>query len=207
MSSLGIRFATPYKGANGILVNGSTIKIDPKSTIEFYDGFNYGESNLKSKIDFNSIRIEQATNGNTENLTEIVGGNIIIQDTINNIINNTTAQQIELYSELVQANNIISNEGSEVTVYTPDGAAIIQKNQFDKVGVAISNLDTGEYTGINSKNIANTPYNINKTDGVQFPTTSIVDIHEKTAGAVIPDLNNYILININDTNYKLIIAQ
>ena len=37
MSSLGIRFALPFKGSNGIEIKNNVIKINPFSSIEFYD--------------------------------------------------------------------------------------------------------------------------------------------------------------------------
>jgi len=207
MSSLGIRFATPYKGSNGIKVNGAVIEIDPKSTIQFYNGLNYDVSDKKSKINFNSIDIANSNNGNIQNLTSLQPEYIILKDFLNTIQNELTGAGFIVYNSVEQATNNTSSSGSQITKYSNDGAVIIGVNNFDKDGVNLQNLDVGVYCNFNPNGLNISPYQISHDDGIQLINDNLVNIIGGLVGAVVPDLTQYIQINVGGNNYKLIIAQ
>jgi len=120
MSSLGIRFATPYKGANGIKVNGSTISIDPKGAIEFYNGNDFVSSNNKSIINKDGFNVIIGSV-----YVDITGTNIIINDN-DYLITQMSASEISLTnnfdenhavidSQSIYIYNVTNNEQSQLT--------------------------------------------------------------------------------------------
>ena len=207
MSSLGIRFATPYKGSNGIKVVNNVIEIDPKETIIFFNGNDIATSTHTLLINDNGIIInEKDGNNNILNVTNLSPNNINLQDIINELQMSLNAEQIQINDNPNHLENIISNQGLQITIYDNLNNAIKQINIYGDY-IAIDDIDGGYNSQLSGEKLNMSPYIVSHDDGFKMPTDNIVNIIGDNTGAVTPNLTKYISINIANTIYKLIIAQ
>ena len=233
MSSIGIRSVLPYSGANGIVVNGSTISINPDSIIELGTGqinlrSSSGTNNRNTRISAGRVGVFLTDNGSNVDIQENVliddglsikkkdllsnvileislnstNKELVINDLVNDIYsiigiddiivqNNLTDKKLELTSQLIQ---IVDNAtGNNITI-TSDEIIVMDGN-----------------TGLNSQLL----YNFLQFDsvglydnggGLQLPSAALINIEDIQVGAVTPSITKYLLININGSLYKLIIA-
>lgn len=177
MSTLGIKFALPYKGANGIKVQGNIIEINPLESIKFYDGNDFVTSNNKSIINKDGFNVII-----DNSYVDITAGYVTINDDNNNTQADIEAQAIYL-TNLTNGNNL--------SIF-PDSI-----NIFDVTNNQESHLTTKQI----SFNDVNSDGGLNLVDG------SINDISQLNTGAVIPATDKYLMITISGSVYKLIIAQ
>jgi hypothetical protein len=136
MSSLGIRFATPYRGSNGIKVTGSTIEIDPEGDIN--------TKNLQAKetirlININGITIWEVNqeeemflkNGNNE-ITFYVNADILaLQKNSENffLVDNLT-ESLTIFNDSF-GNAILNNSSlqfEQIGINNVDGFVSISEN-------------------------------------------------------------------------------
>jgi hypothetical protein len=111
MANLGPRTVLPLAAANGLVINGNVIEIDPKGTIQFYDGFDYDGSNLKSKLDFNGLQIDNITDDNNSktNLINAESLNIYVVDVNGSTFksNSVSYQNMQIIDNIIGTNSNI----------------------------------------------------------------------------------------------------
>jgi hypothetical protein len=177
MSSLGIRFALPYKGSNGIKVQGNIISID--STVQINIKSIISEDILSERIQAtDSIKTIDINTNNTLFETNVSGNEIILKNS-----GNQTTCLINVDGVYVYKNNLpfiyLNSDEEQFQVY----------DDTDNKNFAI--LRNGN-TGLNL---------ISFSGGAQESQIGVIQNI-----AITPNLTKYIELVINGVTYKLITA-
>jgi hypothetical protein len=177
MSSLGIRFALPYKGGNGLIVTNNIVGLDPNGygSIGCLDiALNAETPTAIANTTGYSLRVNSSNdNGNTSTLfRDTTSNDNIVEIGRTGVIDNTT-NGATIYTSGLQADNNVT--GLEIAI----GKSV-------RVGTGTDNTKGLQF---------NTPNGANN-----------VIIETLVTAGVTPSITRYIPIVIGGTTYKLIIA-